>query len=131
MTQETSATLFYDGACPLCQREMKILARRKSSRLQLVDIHTSPDLAPEEREAMLRRLHLREADGHWLTGVDASVAAWRYSPMGWLLAPLRWPLLGRVVDAVYGRWAERRFRKLYGSGESLCPVPGQEGKHER
>jgi predicted DCC family thiol-disulfide oxidoreductase YuxK len=32
-------TLYYDGACPLCAREMKHLAKLKRDSLNLVDIH--------------------------------------------------------------------------------------------
>ena len=32
-------TLYYDGACPLCAREMKHLAKLKRDSLTLVDIH--------------------------------------------------------------------------------------------
>lgn len=126
MSQQPQATLFYDGNCPLCQHEMTLLARRKSEHLRLVNIHTSGLLTAQERLAMLRRLHLQQADGKWLVGVDASVAAWRYGGLGWLLAPLRWPVLGKLVDALYTRWAERRFRKLYGTGETLCKAPRPE-----
>lgn len=125
VSQPNTATLFYDGNCPLCQHEMKLLARRKSSELELVNIHTSSNLSAQEREGMLRRLHFRQADGQWLVGVDASVAAWRYGGLGWLLAPLRWPVVGPIVDRVYSRWAERRYRKLYGDGQELCRVESE------
>ena len=36
----THETLYYDGACPLCTREMKHLAKLKQESLALVDIHT-------------------------------------------------------------------------------------------
>jgi len=123
VTEPSQATLFYDGNCPLCQHEMQLLEKRKNRHLRLVNIHTSPELSVEQRLAMLRRLHLQQSDGTWLVGVDASVAAWRFGGLGWLLAPLRWPLFGRLVDALYTRWAERRFRKLYGTGETLCEAP--------
>ncbi len=72
---------------------------------------------------MLRQLHLRLPDGQWLVGADASVEAWRYTRVGWLLKPLRWPVFGPVVDRVYRRWAKRRFKRLYGSGRYLCTLP--------
>lgn len=39
-----SATLYYDGACPLCSREMDTLRRCISNNLSLVDIHDPPAL---------------------------------------------------------------------------------------
>jgi predicted DCC family thiol-disulfide oxidoreductase YuxK len=39
MMSETSLTLLYDGACPLCLREVKFLKRRDlHGRLAFVDI---------------------------------------------------------------------------------------------
>ena len=42
----TKETLYYDGACPLCAREMKHLAKLKRDTLNLVDIH-QVDITPE------------------------------------------------------------------------------------
>ncbi len=117
------ATLYYDGLCPLCQREMKLLRRLKSNALRLLDIHKQWQMPATEREAMLRQLHLRLPEGRWLKGADASVEAWRYTRIGWLIKPLRWPLIGAVVDRVYRRWALRRFQRLYGNGRYLCSLP--------
>lgn len=120
---QTVATLYYDGLCPLCQREMTLLKRLKSAQLRLLDIHKQWQLPAEQREAMLRQLHLKLPDGQWLLGADASVEAWRFTRVGWLLKPLRWPLVGPIVDRIYRRWAKRRFKRLYGSGRYLCTLP--------
>lgn len=122
-------TLYYDGLCPLCQREMKLLRRLKSDALRLLDIHKQWQLPAEERESMLRQLHLRLPDGRWMIGADASVEAWRYTRIGWLIKPLRWPLIGSIVDRVYRRWALSRFQRLYGSGRYLCTLP-EEAKND-
>ena len=70
--------LYYDGSCPLCQREMSHLARLKSDWLELRDIHDLPssDDLPD-KAALLQSLHLRR-DGNWVTGLDANIAAWQY-----------------------------------------------------
>lgn len=108
--------LYFDGACPLCRKEMTHLARLKDEHLTLVDVHALADsqTAPN-KAAMLEVLHLKRGDT-WITGVDANVAAWRHTQIGLLWQILRWPLLGAVVDWVYKHWARRRFKKLYGNG---------------
>jgi predicted DCC family thiol-disulfide oxidoreductase YuxK len=63
---------------------------------------------------LLRTLHLQRADGTWLTGADANVAAWEDTRRGRLLRVLRWPLLRPFVDLGYRVWAFWRYRRLYG-----------------
>jgi len=115
-------TLYYDGHCPLCLREIKALVRLRDEQLQLVDVH-SYEPAPEEptRESMLLRLHLRTSDGTWLNGVDATVQAWSHTRWGFMFKPLRWPLLAPLADRAYNFWARRRFNGLY--CDSACTRP--------
>ena len=42
LTMQEPDTLYYDGSCPLCQREMSHLAKLKSDQLVLQDIHALP-----------------------------------------------------------------------------------------
>ena len=124
-------TLYYDGQCPLCADEIEALRRRRGDALRLVDIHESGsheggsptgnatsagDPAPENpsRDELLRTLHLQRADGSWLRGADANVAAWAGTRRGRLLAVLRWPLIRHFVDLGYALWARWRYRRLYG-----------------
>jgi predicted DCC family thiol-disulfide oxidoreductase YuxK len=106
-------TLYYDGACPLCAREMKHLAKLKRDSLELVDlhrIHISPDMP--SKEDLLLNLHLKQ--GHeWLVGADANVAAWQHTRFGMLWMWLRWPVIKQIVDPVYAFWAKRRYDRLY------------------
>ena len=112
------ATLYYDGNCPLCTREMARLAEVKGDGLRLQDIHSITDFhALPDRDTLLRNLHLKTAEGKILTGVDANVAAWqgtRYSP---LISWMRWPLIKPLVDAAYRFWALWRYRRLYDDSE--------------
>ena len=77
-------TLYFDGSCPLCRREMGHLARLKSERLNLQDIHDLPesDEIPG-KAALLQSLHLRK-NGRWVTGLEANIAAWQYTRIGFL-----------------------------------------------
>lgn len=107
------AVLYYDGKCPLCAQEMRWLQKLARKDLQLVDVHKATDLTDAQKEMYLRTLHLRDASGHWLKGVDASVAAWSYTALGFLLRPLRWRVFTPLVDRLYARWADRRYCKRY------------------
>lgn len=107
-------TLYYDGQCPLCLREMTHLGRLKDSHLILQDIHkleASADLPPKSQ--LLETLHLQR-HGKWLTGVDASVAAWQHTQWGVLWRWMRWPMIAPIMDWGYRHWARWRYRRLYG-----------------
>jgi len=113
-------TLFYDGRCPLCMREVRLLQRIADDKLALCDLHSRTEQPGEPtRLLMLSTLHLQTGSGDWLTGVDATVRAWSHTRWGFLFQVLRWPLIGPLADRVYQYWARRRYQRLYGCGD--CP----------
>jgi len=80
-------TVWHDGACPLCQREIALMRRLDwNGAIRFVDA-TGPDAAascPLDPAVMLSRFHAEEA-GRMLTGAAAFAAMWRVLP---LLRPL-------------------------------------------
>jgi len=107
--------LFYDGSCPLCAGEIRLLSRLKGKRLELIDIHSekSEGLTDSKNASeLLAVLHLKTASGDWQLGLDATVSAWRHTSFGWLLMPLRWPLIRGFADWAYYRWADKRACRL-------------------
>ena len=108
-------TLFYDGQCPLCSKEIATLRRLETGNLDFADIHvqdTEKATLPES-EALLRRLHLRTGDGKWVTGLHATVRAWSHTRLGFLFRPLLWPLVYPLANRIYSSWADRRYRRKY------------------
>ncbi|MBE0488431.1 MAG: DUF393 domain-containing protein [Halomonas sp.] len=118
-------TLYHDGHCPLCQREVAWLARHpRSERVWLVDIQAAefdPRALGRTSEAMMGRLHLQDAEGRWFIGMDASRALYAvlgYRRLVWLSCL---PGVAPLMDAGYhwfarrrvrlGRWLARRRRK--------------------
>ncbi|WP_411912069.1 thiol-disulfide oxidoreductase DCC family protein [Pseudomonas spirodelae] len=98
-------TLYYDGDCPLCAREILLLRKRASSeRLSLVDI-SREDFQAEttgySKETLQNRLHARFADGEWVTGLDATLWSWRAAGLDRWAAPLTWPALRPVLELGY------------------------------
>lgn len=82
-------TILYDGACPLCQREIahakRLAEKRKDSALCFVDISPGGDNAATvatDRAKLLARFHVERADGSRLDGAAAFVAMWSRLP-GW------------------------------------------------
>ena len=106
-------TVWFDGACPLCTREIALM--RKLDRAQRIDFIDASDLGgdptaacPIDRIALLARFHAREG-GQMLSGAAAFAAMWRAIP---LLRPLglaaRSPLVLRVLEAAYLRFLRIR-----------------------
>jgi len=104
-------TLYFDGDCPLCAREIRLLSRHASpQRLLLVDISAAdfdPLLLGLSLTAMQNRLHARWADGTWLLGLDASLWSWEAAGLGIWVAPLHWRPLRPLLE-----WGYRLFCRL-------------------
>ena len=119
-------TFLYDGACPLCLREVRFLRRRDHHhRIHFVDVDADdydPSLwAGISYRAAMTRIHAIRNDGSVLTDVAVFRECYRLIGMGWLYAPTTWPVLSGWVDRFYGLWAAQRLR-LTGRCElnSLC-----------
>ena len=83
-------TVMFDGACPLCQREIGVYqALVPLEKVAWMDVSMpQADLRPVDQARYLARFHVRQKDGHMLSGAAAFVALWLVMP-GW-----RW--LGRI-----------------------------------
>jgi 3-demethoxyubiquinol 3-hydroxylase len=82
-------TVLYDGACPLCRREIahaKGLADTKGgSALCFIDISADENCDPrhaQDRAQLLARFHVERADGSRVDGAAAFVEMWERLP-GW------------------------------------------------
>lgn len=81
----TELTVWHDGACPLCRREIALMRRLdRAGAIRFVDAADGDSLCPVDRADLLARFHARE-DGVMLSGAAAFAAMWRAIP---LLRPL-------------------------------------------
>lgn len=79
-------TIFFDGACPLCVREIGLLRRwdkRKRIRFQDVSPPDAAEYCPIPQEVLLARFHVQKANGELLDGAEAFTEA--YSQIPWLV----------------------------------------------
>ena len=114
LAARSPVTLFHDGHCPLCQREVAWLARHpRRDRVALVDIQAegfNAEALGSSFEAMMGRLHLCDAADHWFVGMDASRALYAvlgYRRLVWISCL---PGLAGALDAGYRWFARRRVR---------------------
>ena len=103
--------VWYDGACPLCIREIAFMRRIDSRRaIEFLDIAPADAVCPLDREMMLARFHASE-DGVILSGAAAFAAMWRAIP---LLKPLgffaRNAVILDILERLYLRFLKIRPR---------------------
>lgn len=104
-------TLYYDGACPLCRAEVGKLGKFTDERLVLKNIHelNEGEVAPN-KALLLSRLHLKTAEGEWITGLRANIRAWHHTPFRYLWRMLDWPLISPVSHWFYELWLRQRSK---------------------
>lgn len=99
---KAEVTVWFDGDCPLCVREIRLM-RRLDWRdvVDFVDVNEGQG-CPLDRDTLLQRFHARERDGDIVSGAAAFAAMWRAVP---LLRPLglaaRWQPLQRLLEKLY------------------------------
>lgn len=132
-------TVLYDGACPLCRREIahyRNLAEQNGAPEALAFTDVSAPEAPlppgQRRDDLLRRFHVQH-DGRLLSGAAAFVALWARLPgWRWLAVVARVPGVTALMELAYRaflplrptlqRWA-RRAANESASGDQPCPPP--------
>ena len=111
-TTTAACTVYFDGACPLCRREIThYRSQGGAEAVAWVDV-AACDLAVLgglSRDAALARLHVRQADGSLVSGAAVFVAIWKRLPAyGWLAGiAARGPML-KIMDAAYSGFLHLR-----------------------
>lgn len=100
ISDQPSPTVYFDGACPVCAREIAMYRRQPGGgAVQWVDVAQceAPALgAGLTRAAAMARLHVRRADGSLVSGALAFTELWRALP--------RWAWAGRLLGSGAGLW---------------------------
>ena len=109
---KSGGTVYYDGQCPLCSKEIAHL-QRKNCALEFVNAHTEKNL-PIDKKALLKQLHVITDTGQTLIGLDANIYMWRNSRSFGLARFFSLPFIYPVAKFFYNAWAKYRYKKLYG-----------------
>ena len=105
--------LLYDGACPVCSREVLWLQRRRPDAIEALDISAGDfqpanfGLTAEQVDAAL--YGIRE-DGSVMVGMDSLREGYRLAGLGWLVAWTGWWPARPAFDALYRSFARNRMR---------------------
>jgi predicted DCC family thiol-disulfide oxidoreductase YuxK len=106
VNESPALTVLYDGACPLCRREIGVYRGlrplRSDAPVCFADVSDAASPLPPgtTREQLLARFHVRRRDGELLSGAQAFLALWAALP-GW-----RW--LARVGRLPGAAWVMER-----------------------
>ncbi|MCY7307842.1 MAG: DUF393 domain-containing protein [Rhodoferax sp.] len=106
---KSSTTVYFDGACPVCAREIAMYRRQPGAGdVQWVDVacgEASVLGAGLTRAAAMARLHVRRADGSLVSGARAFTELWRALP--------RWAWAGRLLGKGPGLWLLEAGYRLF------------------
>ncbi len=123
----THVTVWFDGACPLCLREIALMRRLdKRGAIAFIDATSEGAACPIDPALLLARFHAREGQGPLLHGAAAFAAMWRAIP---LLRPLGKAARFPVQDGL--RRAGRRHGAKPGTGLKTREALFNQGRHFR
>lgn len=99
-------TVYYDGSCPLCRREIGYYRSRPGAEdfdwtdvSNICDGMAAPDLCQADAMA---RFHVRDGDGRLMSGAAAFARLWSgIAGFAWLGRVAAWPGLRHVLEAAY------------------------------
>ena len=130
MNQSTSnewqVEVFYDGACPLCLREIKTLRwMDRKNRIRFADI-SDPSFRPADygktMQEFMDEIQGRLPDGTWIVGVEVFrrlYAAVGLGPAVWLT---RLPGVSHGLDLGYRLFAKNRLKLTGRCDAGACEV---------
>ena len=105
-------TVFFDGACPLCQREIALMRRLdRAGRIDFIDVAKgAPQQCPIDQAELLERFHV-EDNGTMRSGAAAFAAMWRRIPSLWPLGQIaRFPPVLWLLERAYRGFLKIRPR---------------------
>jgi predicted DCC family thiol-disulfide oxidoreductase YuxK len=119
--------VFYDGGCPLCLREVRVLRRLdRRGKIRFTDID-APGFQPPEGgpgfDDLMARIYARCSDGTWIHGVEVFRRLYTAVGFGVLVAPTRLPGIAPLLDLGYRWFAKNRLRLTGRCAAGACDLP--------
>ena len=123
-------TIFFDGGCPLCKREVDFLqSRNQKGYLSFIDINSS-DFSLDFKYGIsykqaMERIHAFKSDGSVIKDIKVFQEAYSLIGLGWIYIPTKLPILDKCIEFIYGLWAKYRLKITFRpSIEKLCSESG-------
>ena len=121
--------VFYDGDCPLCMREIRMLQRKdRAARIEFTNIAAADFDAAAYGTTyadLMARIRGRLPDGTWIEGVE--VFRQLYAAIGWrtAVALSRLPGISHLLRLGYALFAKNRLRMTGRCVDDRCAVPAR------
>ena len=113
MAVEKKFQMLYDGACPICSREVLWLERRRPEAIEAVDI-AAPDFDPDSYGLTAQQvdaaLYGLRPDGTITVGMGSLREGYRVAGLGWVIAWTGWWPARPLFDSFYRAFARNRIR---------------------
>jgi predicted DCC family thiol-disulfide oxidoreductase YuxK len=126
VTDSFDIQVFYDGACPLCLWEMRMIqGRDRRRRIRFVDIAAADFDAASvglSWQTLMDRLHGRLPDGTLVEGVEVFRRLYAAIGFGPLVALTRLPGIRQLLDLAYRTFARHRLRLTGRCVADACAV---------
>jgi len=104
--------VFYDGACPICSREIGWLKRRiPEGNVNFEDLSLLQQDGSRcgiSRKSLMQEIHAITPNGEVLKGMEVIRRLYVEAGLGWILSPTGWPGLKRLFDFAYRVFARNR-----------------------
>ena len=112
MPENNSLRILYDGDCPICCRKTAFLTRfDHKNKLHFSDIRKA-DFQPLKTGVSMneleKQIHAIMPNGTVISRMDVIREAYREIGLGWIAAPMGWPILRPLLNFLYGFVAKYR-----------------------
>ncbi len=118
--------VFYDGACPLCLREIRMLRYfDRQARIRFTDISASDFLPTDYGLTMtefMSEIRGRLPGGQWIKGVEVFRRLYGAIGLSLLVAVSRVPGISHLLDWLYRLFAKNRLRLTGRCNTSDCGI---------
>ena len=124
--QNWKVEVFFDGACPLCLREIKMLRwLDRKENIRFTDI-ANPAFRPTDygksMQQFMDEIQGRLPDGSWITGVEVFRRLYAAVGLSPIVALTRLPGVSHGLDLGYRLFARNRLRLTGRCDKGACEV---------
>lgn len=124
--QDWTVEVFYDGACPLCLREIKLIrSLDRKHRIRFTDIAATDFNAKDFGKTMddfMAEIRGRLPDGRWIVGVEVFRRLYQAVGLGAIVAMTRLPLVSHGLELGYRLFAKNRLRLTGRCNADTCEI---------